>query len=168
MFDDPAVTAELEAIAALRSAGDHDASHRRAVALADQHRDAVRVQAVAAYACDRLGREQDAVGYYTRAWELGGPTDERAGFLLGYGSTLRNVGRHDDAVGVLGQAVLEYPEHAALRAFLALALHSLGHHALALATMLEAGLAVAPTAFDPYRRALDEYLRELHAAALPG
>ena len=87
--------------------------------------------------------------------------------LLGYGSTLRNVGRHDDSIGVLGQAVLERPHHAALRAFLALSLHAAGHHALALATMLEAGLAVAPTAFDPYRRALGDYLAELHAAALP-
>lgn len=143
------------------------AAQRAAVAAADRAPDDVRLQAAAAYACDRLGREHDAVGYYTRAWELGGPADDRPGFLLGYGSTLRNVGRADDAIGVLGQAVLAYPEHAALRAFLALALHTAGHHALALATMLEAGLAVAPTAFAPYRRALADYLDELHAASAP-
>jgi Flp pilus assembly protein TadD len=142
-------------------------ARRRAVAAADQARDDVRLQAAAAYACDRVGREHDAVRYYTRAWELGGPDDDRAGFMLGYGSTLRNVGRHDDSIGILGQAVLEHPHHAALRAFLALSLHAAGHHALALATMLEAGLAAAPTAFDPYRRALGDYLAELHAAALP-
>lgn len=144
-----------------------EAAQRAAVAAADRALDDVRLQAAAAYACDRVGREHDAVVYYTRAWELGGPADDRAGFLLGYGSTLRNVGRADDAIGILGEAVLAYPDHAALRAFLALALHSSGHHALALATMLEAGLAVAPTAFAPYRRALGDYLDELHAAGAP-
>lgn len=135
---------------------------------ADAHPDDVAAQAAAAYACDRAGREHDAVGYYTRAWELGGPTDDRAGFLLGYGSTLRNVGRADDSIGILGQALLDHPDHAALRAFLALSLHSAGHHALAVATLLETALAIAPHAFDPYRRALGAYLVELQDAALPG
>lgn len=157
---------ELAAIAALKAAGAHEEAHRRAVALADTHREDVAAQQAAAYACDRIDREHDAVGYYTRAWELGGPTDDRAGFLLGYGSTLRNVGRHEDAVAILGEAVLAYPEHAALRAFLALALHSVGHATLALATMLDAGLMSSPQAFAPYRRALGDYLQELQAAAL--
>lgn len=166
--DDPDPTDELAALAALRAAGELDEAHRRAVALADTHREHVAVQVAAAYACDRIGREHDACGYYTRAFELGGPTDDRAGFLLGYGSTLRNVGRHEDAVAILGQAVLEHPEHAALRAFLALALHSVGHATLALATMLDAALASSPQAFAPYRRALGDYLQELHEAAVRG
>lgn len=128
--------------------------------------DDVEAQAAAAYACDRAGREAQALRYYQRAFELGGPADDRAGFLLGFGSTLRNVGRVDDAVAVLGEAVLAHPDHAALRAFLALALGSAGHHALALATMLDAGLTASPTAFDPYRRALGEYLRALQEAAV--
>ena len=162
---DPA--AELAAIEALRAAGEHEAAHRRAVALADARHDDVRAQAAAAYACDRLGRERDAVRYYAQAHELGGPVDDPAGFLLGYGSTLRNVGRHDDAIAILGQAALAHPDHAALRAFLALALHAAGHATLALATMLDAALASSPTAFAPYRRALASYLQELQDAALP-
>lgn len=166
--DDHDPAAELAAIASLRVSGDHDAVHRRAVALADAHPDHLRCVTSAAYACDRLGRERDAINYYTRAWELGGPAgDERAGFLLGYGSTLRNVGRHDDAVAILAEAVAAFPGHAALRAFLALALHSAGHATLALATMLDAGLATSPEAFAPYRRALADYLDELQQAALP-
>lgn len=144
-----------------------EASCRRATALADARADDLRAQVAAVYACDRLGRERDAVRYYAQAWDLGGPTgDERAGFLLGYGSTLRSVGRFDDALAILGQAVADYPEHAALRAFLALALHSAGHATLALATMLDAGLAAAPDAFAPYRRALADYAQELQDAAL--
>ena len=162
---DPA--AERAAIEALRAAGELETAHRRAVALADSHHDHAGAQAAAAYACDRLGREREAVRYYTQAYELGGPDDDPAGFLLGYGSTLRNVGRHDDAIAILGQAALEHPDHAALRAFLALALHSAGHATLALATMLDAALASSPTAFAPYRRALGDYLAELQDAALP-
>ena len=157
----------LADLAALRAAGDLDQVRRRAVALASAHPDAPAAQAAAAYACDRLGREAEAVGYYQRAFELGGPPDDRAGFLLGFGSTLRNVGRADDAVAVLAEAVAEFPDHAALRAFLALALGAVGQHALALATMLEAGLAVAPTAFAPYRRALGAYQQALAEAAVP-
>ncbi|MBK9036042.1 MAG: tetratricopeptide repeat protein [Myxococcales bacterium] len=156
--------AELER---LRAAGDDAEVHRRATALAQAHPDDVQVLARAAYACDRLGREAAAVTYYQRAFELGGPPDDRAGFLLGFGSTLRNVGRVDDAIAVLGQAVLEFPGDPALRAFLALALHGGGHAALALATMLEAGLMSGPTAFAPYRRALGEYQRALQEAAVP-
>lgn len=117
-------------------------------AWATAHPDDVDAQAAAAYACDRAGREAQALRYYQRAFELGGPADDRAGFLLGFGSTLRNVGRVDDAVAVLGEAVLAHPDHAALRAFLALALGSAGHHALALATMLDAGLTASPTALE--------------------
>ncbi len=146
---------------------DDEATHRQAVAAAAAHPDDVRAQAAAAYACDRLGREAEALRYYQRAFELGGPPDDRAGFSLGFGSTLRNVGRVDDAVAVLAEAVLAHPEHAALRAFLALALGSAGHHALALATMLDAGLATSPGAFALYRRALGEYQRALQEAAVP-
>ncbi len=139
----------------------------RALAAAVARPDDVRALAAAAYACDREGREHDAVGYYQRAFDRGGPPDDRAGFLLGFGSTLRNVGRVDDAVAVLAVAVVEFPDHAALRAFLALALHGAGHPTLALATMLDAGLAAAPTAFAPYRRALGDYARDLQLAATP-
>ncbi len=160
---------ELAAIAALRTAGDLAAAHVRATDLARAHPHDVRVAMAAAFACDRIGLERDAIVHYERAWELGVPAAERPGFVLGLGSTLRNVGRADDAVTRLAEATAEYPDHAALRAFLALALHSAGHPTLALATMLETALAVAgPGAdgFGQYARALAEYQAELVAAAL--
>ncbi|HVK76696.1 MAG TPA: tetratricopeptide repeat protein [Kofleriaceae bacterium] len=158
---------ELAAIASLKAAGNHTAAHARATDLARAWPGDVRVQMAAAYACDRLGLERDAIAYYERAWELGVPTDERAGFLVGFGSTLRNVGRTDEAVARLAEASVEFPNDAALRAFLALALHSAGHGTLALATMLEAALAAArPDGFGPYRRALAEYQAELVTAAI--
>jgi Flp pilus assembly protein TadD len=139
-----------------------------AVAAARANPQDVRAVMAAAYACDRIGLEQEAIEYYERAWELGVPTAERPGFLVGFGSTLRNVGRAEEAVARLAEATAEFPDDASLRAFLALALHSAGHATLALATMLEAALAAAarPDGFGPYARALTSYQRELLDAAL--
>lgn len=127
-------------------------------------RDDVQAQIAAAYAHDRAGDERGAIRYYERAWELGVPEEQRKRFLVGFGSTLRNVGRADDAVAILAAAVQAYPDYAALRAFLALALHSTGHARAALATMLGVALDTAGAgSFDGYERALTEYHQELLA-----
>lgn len=55
--------------------------------------------------------------------------------LLGLGSMLRDVRRHDEAVAVLEEAVAEYPEHAGLRVFHALALRSAGREREAFRTL---------------------------------
>lgn len=159
---------ELAAIAALRAAGNLSAAHQASLALVRTYPDDVRAVMAAAGACDRLGLEHDAVVHYDRAWQLGVPAAELADFVICYGSTLRNVGRLEEAVALLGEAAAARPDSAATRAFLALALHSSGHATLALATMLEAALAAAaqPDGFGRYARALGEYQAELVAAAL--
>ena len=121
----------------------------------------------AAYALDRAGDEAAAVTHYDAAWALGIPEDRRRSFLVGYGSTLRNVGRLDQSIAILGEACAADPDYAPYRAFLALALHSSGQHALALASMTEALIAVHGGArLDGYERALGEYCRELADEAL--
>lgn len=114
-----------------------------------------------ARALDRAGREEEAVVHYDAAWRLGGPPPEedRAGFLLGYGSTLRNVGRLDESLAVLDAAVAEFPDDQALRCFRALALHSLGRHPEAMAAMLDValGLRAGSPSISRYARALGEY-----------
>lgn len=86
----------------------------------------------------------------------------------GFGPTLRDLRRAEDAVAYLAEATADHPDHAALRAYLALALHAAGHPTLALATMLEAALAAAarPDGFGGYERALTAYQQELIEAAL--
>ena len=126
--------------------------------------DDVEAQIAAAYAHDRRGDERGAIRYYDRAWALGVPEEKRKGFLVGFGSTLRNVGRADEAVAILAEAVQQYPDYPALRAFLALALHSSGHPRAALATMLGVALDVmSPGSLDGYERALNSYHQELLA-----
>jgi tetratricopeptide (TPR) repeat protein len=130
----------------------------RALAAADP--DDVEAQIAAAWACDTAGLEAEALVYYDRAFALGVPASKRAEFALGYGSTLRNNGRRAEAVRVLEDAVRAHPEARPLRAFLALALHSAGRPAEALALALET-LAEGDPTLARYRRALAGYVAEL-------
>jgi selenoprotein W-related protein len=111
-----------------------------------------------AYACDREGREAEAVVHYDRAFALGVPEPARRGFLVGYGSTLRNVGRLRESERILRGALEAYPGDRALAAFLALTLGSAGRTSAALVAALDA-MAVAE-----YARALASYREELVAA----
>jgi predicted Zn-dependent protease len=114
-----------------------------------------------AYELDAAGDEREAIKYYEAARAAGVPEDERRKFTVGYGSTLRNVGRADDAVAVLAQAVADDPGFPAFAAFLALALLDAGHPRAALAAMLGCALDLAGDRFAGYERALSEYHREL-------
>jgi len=149
-------------VRALRLAGRHDEHLPAARALVLEAPQNVRAQIEAAYANDRAGDERTAILHYEAAFRLGVPEDERRHFLVGFGSTLRNVGRADDAVAILAQAVADDPEYPAFHAFLALALMSAGQARAALATMLGCALdAARPGSFDGYERALTAYHREL-------
>ena len=115
-----------------------------------------------AYACDSAGDEHEAVGHYRRAFELGVPDDELPSALLGFGSTLRNVGEVEESVRVLRDAVERYPEHAALRVFLAYALWSDHRGADAVRALVDALYAGEPPAeLRRYERAIRGYAHEL-------
>lgn len=152
----------LDEVRALRTAGRHDEHLAAARALVTGEPERAEAQIEAAYAHDRAGLERVAIRHYEAAHRLGVPASERRNFTAGFGSTLRNVGRADDAVAVLGQAIADDPDYPPFHAFLALALHSAGHPKAALAAMLGCALEVArPDAFDRYERSLNEYHREL-------
>lgn len=127
----------------------------------------VAARIAAAYACDREGREREAVVHYDAAWALGVPAEARRHFLVGYGSTLRNVGRVDDAVAILGEAATAEPAYAPYKVFLGLALFSAGQHAASVAALLDAALELhAGARLDGYERAIAEYQREMLDRAL--
>jgi Flp pilus assembly protein TadD len=122
----------------------------------------VSARIAAAYACDRAGREEEAIGHYDAAWELGVPEEQRRHFLVGYGSTLRNVGRIEEAVTRLGEALAVDPGYAPFKVFLGLALHSQGEHDAAVAILMDAVLDVHGGArLDGYERAIASYQRVL-------
>ncbi|WP_156759772.1 tetratricopeptide repeat protein [Microbacterium karelineae] len=113
-------------------------------------------------AFDSAGREAEADTQYAAATAAGlAEIDpERAAQLtIQHASTLRNLGRTDEAIAMLRNAPAHDTVGAAPSVFLALALHSAGRHGEALRAVIE---AVEPT-LPRYRRSVRAY-----AAALTG
>jgi catechol 2,3-dioxygenase-like lactoylglutathione lyase family enzyme len=106
---------------------------------------------------DSAGREEEAIPPYEQALAAGLAGELRARCLLQLGSSLRNVGRLDEAVSLLQSARSEFPEFRPLRAFLALALHSAGRDREALRVLLEESRTRASTSdrCAPTRRSCD-------------
>lgn len=120
----------------------------------------------AAYACDSAGDEEAAVTHYDTAWRLGVPTTELQEFLVGYGSTLRNVGRSAEAITLLTAGLAEHPNYAPYHVFLALAQHSNGTSNTAIAGLLGLVLDLASDSqLDGFKRAIRHYQAELAQAA---
>jgi predicted Zn-dependent protease len=158
---------EFDRVTGLRLDRRHDEHLTAALDLAAQRPSVVRARIEAAYALDFHGDEAGAIHHYDAAWRMGVPQELRRRFVVGYGSTLRNVGRAEEAVVLLTEEAARDPDYPPLAAFLALALHSAGHASAALATMLGCLLDVtqqpagAAHPLDGYQRALGDYYREL-------
>jgi tetratricopeptide (TPR) repeat protein len=113
-------------------------------------------------ALDFAGREADAAPAYEQAFAAGlGGDDLRQG-LVQYGSTLRNLGRFDDAVAALRQADNQFPGHASVTAFLALALSSAGRGHEAVQILLTLALdRIDSDELQDYQRPLRSYAADL-------
>jgi tetratricopeptide (TPR) repeat protein len=152
----------LQAAVRLREAGDAERARVALLGLvAERPGDAV-VHYQTACAHDALGLEAQAVPFYERALELGLEGPDRAGALVGLGSSYRNLGRYDDAERTLRAGREEFGHGGAFDAFLAMVLHNLGRHAEAIELLLT---ALASTSADDsirrYRRAIEFYADEL-------
>jgi tetratricopeptide (TPR) repeat protein len=115
----------------------------------------VAAQLDAAYACDRDGLEAEVIVFYDAAHALGANDPE---FLIGYGSTLKNVGRLDESLAILARAEREPNVSKAARAFRALTLHRAGKSDAAIAVLVR---LVAELDVPRYRPALESYADEL-------
>jgi Tfp pilus assembly protein PilF len=130
---------------------DREAACRRARELPND----LEAQRAAAYACDSDGFEADAIDYYDAAYRLGAREPE---FLVGYGSTLKNTGRLDESLAILGEAEAHPSVARAARAFRALTLHRAGKSDAAVAALIR---LVAELDVPRYRPALESYAEEL-------
>ena len=127
------------------------------MATADSNSTDVEAQIAAAWANDSHGSEVDAMRYYDAAWVAGIPPDKRKRFMVGYGSTLRIVGRLDESIAIHRQAIAEYPDFAPNHAFLALALNRAGRHDEAMAEALSALVDAGAANLAGYDRSLRYY-----------
>lgn len=106
---------------------------------------------------DSMGFETEAGQEYERALELGLDDARHARLAVQYGSTLRNLGRLDEAIAVLEAAPVHESTGTAPRVVLALALHSAGRKDEALRVAIEAQIDSLPR----YQRSMRNYAKQL-------
>jgi tetratricopeptide (TPR) repeat protein len=137
-----------------------------AVTLVKRYPDDPRSHFEYAGVLDFQGREADAVAPYQRAQALGLSGADLPRLYVQLGRTLRNVGQFGEAVRFLAEGRQRFPDHAAIRAFYALALVSAGRCPEAAITLLEVMTELSsPIDLDGYDRALRQYTDELRERA---
>jgi tetratricopeptide (TPR) repeat protein len=107
---------------------------------------------------DSMGFEAQAGAQYEKALELGLDEARHARLAIQYGSTLRNLGRLEEAIAVLRTAPTHESTGTAPRLMLALALHSAGRKDEALQVAIEAQIDVLPR----YQRSMRHYAADLY------
>ena len=110
---------------------------------------------------DSMGFEAEASDEYERALMLGLDPARHAQLAVQYGSTLRNLGRLDEAIAVLQAAPTHESTGSAPRIVLALALHSAGRKDEALRVAIEAQIDALPR----YQRSMRTYAAALTETA---
>jgi tetratricopeptide (TPR) repeat protein len=111
---------------------------------------------------DSAGRADEAIRYYERALELGLPQGLVPRALVQLGSSLRNVGRNDEALALWDDAIARFPGDAALRLFRAFSLATAGRDREALVDVLDlARTRIDAPEIHRYARSLESYTRDL-------
>jgi len=150
LWEQPDAVARVEAAAALYAA--HPGDARIAYEYAGAH--------------DSAGDEGAAVPLYEEALAAGLREPHRHRAQLQLASSLRNVGRLDEALAVVEDVTARHPDSLGAAAFRALVRHDAGGATEALSELL---VSVAATSGDPdvvrYRRALAAYAAQLRDRA---
>ena len=130
-----------------------------------EHPDNPRLVYEVGGAYDTAGEEETALGFYTRALELGLEGELRRRCLLQYASTLRQLDRFEESLDVLNRAILEFPSSPSLRVWKALTLHASGRgnggFALLLETIADHVGSPEIARYEAALRGNAEYIRDL-------
>jgi tetratricopeptide (TPR) repeat protein len=130
--------------------------------VAEKYTKSARAKFELANAYDSLGKEKEAIPLYERAIQMGLSSEYEAYALLQLGSSLRNVGRLDDAIRILSDAEKRYPELPSITMFLGMAMHDSDMHSEALRTVLTAMLQHLKTSdIERYGIGLDNYIKDI-------
>lgn len=82
----------------------------------------------AAWTCDCMGKESEAVPFYETAIANGLSGEELQGAFLGLGSTYRCLGEYQNSLDTFDRAIKEFPNDRSLKTFRALTLYNLGKY----------------------------------------
>lgn len=150
---------EINLGTALLRSGDENGAIAYFSDLAQRNPGSGRVYFEYAGAYDYAGYEKNAISLYQTALRLGLEESYRKRALVQLGSSLRNLGKHDEAIDLLRDACKEFPDYAPLKIFYALALFSMGDKTAAFTTLLKATVLED---VDGYQRALRYYADEIN------
>lgn len=117
-------------------------------------------------ALDYSDREAEAMAAYQRVIDLGLdrlPRENQPRLVIQAGSTLRNLGRLDEARALLEAGARDFPEVRAIPAFLALVEVTAGNARRAVDLLFEALLAADDGSVEHYRRALSWYAADIRS-----
>ncbi|EWT01796.1 Mur ligase [Intrasporangium oryzae NRRL B-24470] len=154
---------ELEGeIAAVWALDDEDARIAAAQRLVDQHPGDPRLLHELAGTKDSAGDEQGAIGLYEAALAAGLKEPHRHRAQIQLASSLRVVGRPEDAAALIARVLESRPHNTAALVLRALVQADLGQERQAVADLIRATLeGTTDTETQAYRRALRAYADEL-------
>ncbi|SDN59810.1 tetratricopeptide repeat protein [Bacillus sp. OK048] len=128
----------------------------------DKYPNSARAKFELANAYDFTGQENKAISLYEDSISIGLDAEYEAYALLQLGSSLRNVGRIDDAIRILSDAEQRYPEFPSISMFLGIAMHDKNRNAEALRKNLNVMLRHVKTSdIERYRMALENYIKDI-------
>jgi tetratricopeptide (TPR) repeat protein len=152
----------LEDALALRKDGHQERAKELLIELAREQPLDAKVQYECGGIHDALGLEADAVPYYRKAMELGLPPEDLIGAYTCLGSTLRTLGRYDEALQVLQEGRARFPHAREIDPFLAMTLHNAGQTQAALQLLLTTLLdTTKDESIRAYERALRFYAQDI-------
>lgn len=153
---------DLNTARRLRSEGKDEDARALLAELAEQQPGNAQVLYEAACVHDSLGREADAVQFYTAALLGDLPPRERRGALVGLGSTYRTLGMFAKAEQTLLMAKAEFGDAQEVEVFLAMTLHNLGRSKEAVEALLRVLVQTSQDeSIQAYGRAITLYAENI-------
>jgi tetratricopeptide (TPR) repeat protein len=154
---------DLNAIRALRQAGQHEEARQLLVQMTAQYPQDAVLNYETACVHDFLGFERAAIPFYLTAIQNGLAGSDLRGAYLGLGSTYRALGMAAESQQTFLEGLEYFPEAAEIKVFLAMTLFNLGEYHAAVSSLLR---VIADTSADPhtqhYQRAIRLYAEDLN------
>lgn len=155
-------TAIIEAIA-LRKSGNYEGSRQVLSALLSHSGLRSIAHLHMAWSYDNEGKEQNAALHYERALQGTLPESDRFDAMFGLASTLRCLGKYDQALDYFKQTITEYPDAIEVQPFYAMCLYNLGRAHEAVSILLKLLLSTTDSGeIRQYQRAISLYAEDLN------
>ncbi|WP_164670581.1 tetratricopeptide repeat protein [Virgibacillus doumboii] len=153
---------ELHGAIDLRKNGNYEESNKLLKKLTNDFPENASVNYQCAWSFDLLGEEAKAAPFYEKAIDLGLPSEEMEGAILGLGSTYRTLGEYEKSKSTLRKGIKLFPENRAIQVFYSMTLYNLNENSRAMELILK---CLTDTTTDSkilgYKKAIDFYSDKL-------